>query len=418
MPTTQKCIYPPDSILEDYVAFARTASEAADCFLIGSVLPVSAAIMGRHVWLPWTPRSLYPNLFAILCGKPGDRKSTTIDLSELLARDCLPDEAFLPRDFSPEALFDQYDTNSGGRPDKLLLVDDANVILADWQSSGQGPRNAARFLCLHDCKGISESYRRNQQKNQPGSSHRRIPETSTSIVFGATFNIARFENQSVRTGLQRRFLYYVAEGLGREIQFPKPDPSRLKSLCGNFSRLGRLSGPFEFSPKAETLYKSFKHDNWGQIDNGDPLDEPLLSRLATIPAHVLRVAMNFEACRSVKQGSNKLRLEAPTLQLAIDHVAECEKAATLLDTIIARPATNNDAELMLAVIRVEFSHLAAGGEIILPKSKLIRRFANHGKRDDGVSHLYGQVIPHLVQSGQARALPRIGRLEQFAFRTE
>jgi hypothetical protein len=395
MPTPQQCIYPYDSILEDYISLARTVSEAADCFLIGSLLPLSAAIMGRGVWMPWTARSLYPNLFSILCGIPGNRKTTTVELIEDLAGACLPPEAFLPKDFSPEALFDEYDDAQGGRCDKLLLVDDASVILTDWQNSSVGQRNAVRFLDLYDCKGFSEAYRRNQQKNQPGSTRRRIPATSTSVVLGSPFSMARFENQAVRAGLQRRFLYYVAEKLGRKIPFPKLDQSKFGLICDKFSHLGRLSGPFRFSTKAATLFEAFQDDNRNRINNSDPLDEALLSRLASTPAHVLKVAMIFEACRSVKQGSNKLELEAATLQLAIDHVAECEKAVARLDTIAQQPAVHNDAVLTIDCIRAECGHQAAGGEITLAKSRLTRRFANRGGSNGrgSVKYLYGDVLP-------------------------
>jgi len=420
MSTIQRCVYPPDSILEDYITIARTVSESADCILIGSILPVSAAIMGRGVCLPWTKGSPYPNLYANLCGKPGDRKTTTIDLSEELAKACLPDEAFLPSDFSPEALFDEYDNSSGGRPDKLLLIEDANAILTDWQHSGQGQRNATRFLRLYDCKGFSEAYRRNQQpKKQQGTSPRRsIPETSTSIVFGSTFNVARFENQSVQKGLQRRFLYYVAEELAREINGPVLDLPKFKLICGKFSDLDRLSGAFKLSLGAKALFESFQHDNRLRHNNGDPLDEAFLSRLATTPTHVLKVAMNFEACRSVKQVSNKLVVEESTLKLAIDHVAECEKAVTMLDTIVARPVIHNDAEVILAGVRDRFKHLTANGEIILSRTQLANRFANHGNRGITTDHLYGQIIPYLSQTGQVRVLPKAGRLEQYAFQTE
>jgi hypothetical protein len=73
----------------------------------------------------------------------------------------------------------------------------------------------------------------------------------------------------------------------------------------------------------------------------------------------------------------------------------------------------------LAVIQVEFSHIASNGEIVLCRSELTRRFANHGKRGDRtVDHLYGHVMPYLIQRGQARALPKIGKKEQWAFPSE
>jgi hypothetical protein len=417
MPVIQKCIYPHDSILKDYMALACTVSEAADCLIIGSALPICAAIMARNVWFPWLTHRLYTNLFSILCAKPGFRKDSTIDLAEELARKCLPEAAFIPNDFSPESLFDEYDVNCGGQPDKLLLFHDANIILTDWQSAGIGPRNAVRFLKLYDCKGFSETYRRNQQKNQPGSSRRRIPETSTSLLFGATFNVAKFQNQAVQAGLLRRFLYYVAEELARDIDCPYATIPQ--ALIDQFCRLGQLSGPFKFKPEAQAVFKDFQTKNRDMLKKTDPLDEALLSRLATAPTHVLKVAMIFEACRSVKQGSDKLELEAVTLESAIKHVAESDKGVVLLDTIVERPATNNEAEVTLAVIRVESDHLARNGEIVLSRSELTRRFANHGRRGDKtVDHLYGQIISHLIQMGQAVTLPKAGRLEQYVFFTE
>lgn len=92
-----------------------------------------------------------------------------------MARECLPIEAFLPLGFSPESLFDEYDTGCGGRPDKILIADDANVILTDWHRSGNGERNATRFLSLYDCKALSESYRLNRREGDVNTQRRLSP---------------------------------------------------------------------------------------------------------------------------------------------------------------------------------------------------------------------------------------------------
>src|SRR2546430_8822070 len=150
----------------------------------------------------------------MLAGKPGDRKSAAIDQAEVIASACLPENAFLPKSFAPETLFDEYDAQCGGRQDKLWIVDDANATLRDWEKTLNGERNATRFLELYDCKHLSESFRRNITKNNPNT-RRYIPITSTSLVFGATFNVACFQGQAVREGLARRFTYYVADRHGR-----------------------------------------------------------------------------------------------------------------------------------------------------------------------------------------------------------
>jgi hypothetical protein len=94
-------------------------TEGADCYLAGAILPVVGTLLERRVAMPLGGGLKYPNLFTLICGKPGDRKSTTIRLGAIVARLCLPESAFIPSSFSPESLFDEYDAESNGRPDKL-----------------------------------------------------------------------------------------------------------------------------------------------------------------------------------------------------------------------------------------------------------------------------------------------------------
>jgi len=267
---SQKAVFPEDSILSDFYDFALTQCEGAPCYIIGSILPVCAALLGRGVWVPWSPNRLHANLFSMLAGKAGDRKSSTIDLAEAIARKTLPQEAFLPKAYSPETMFDEYEEAAGGRPDKIMICDDANSTLADWQKSTNGERIASRFLELYDCKALSESFRRNRTKKGGAETQRRfIPETSTSVVFGATFSTCMFRSQAVRAGLQRRFLYYVAESHGRVIIWPKPNYSKLNALADSFAKLSKLSGPFSLSPDAQPLFERYQRENRALINASD-----------------------------------------------------------------------------------------------------------------------------------------------------
>jgi len=181
---SQRVVYPKDSILDDWMQFARQQVESADAFIIGSILPVCAALLGRRIYFRWGELRIFPNCFNMLAGKPGDRKTSAIGLAETLARRVLSETAFIPKSFSPEALFEEFSEDHGGRPDKLWIVDEANPILTDWRKSATGERVAPRFLELYDCNTISENFRRNGKGNKR---RRTIPQTSTSLLFGATF---------------------------------------------------------------------------------------------------------------------------------------------------------------------------------------------------------------------------------------
>jgi Protein of unknown function (DUF3987) len=376
--------------------------------------------MGRAVWLPWGAESLQCNLYTMLVGKPGDRKTSTINLADAIAKKCLAPEAFLPKNFSPETLVDEYDIETGGRPDKIWLCDDANPVLADWQGSVTGGRNAARFLELYDCKALSESYRRNRKEQESGEQRRSIPHTSTSIVFGGTFNICTSRNQITRAGLQRRFLYYVAEKHGRLILYPKQNNDEFCALVEVFSLLGKLGGPFSLSPKARQLFEKYQMDNRVRMDRSDPLDEALLSRLSSSPSQSLKIAQIFEACRSVRSGSISREIQEATLHYAIDHVDECLQATTRLDSITRRIHIANDAEVLLAKIRCDFSASTRNAAIILSRTELTSKYANHGRRNYGlnVQDLYLRLIPYLIAQGEAKVLPKEGKLERYAFRAD
>src|SRR4029077_19410556 len=98
-----------------------------------------------------------------------------------------------------------------------------------------------RFLSLYDCGGLTENFRRNKEKNQPVTK-RTIAQTSTSIVFGGTFNVACFQGQSVRAGIARRFIFYVAEGFRKTIHIPElRDKGEFAVLSEEFSRLTGFS---------------------------------------------------------------------------------------------------------------------------------------------------------------------------------
>jgi hypothetical protein len=413
----QKAIYPADSILEPYMDYARAHVESDDAFILGSILPVCAALLGRNLSMQWGDRHLYPNLFTMLAGKPGDRKSDAINQAKVIASSCLPENAFLPKSFSPETLFDEYDTESGGRPDKLWIVTDANPILRDWEKTSNGERNATRFLDLYDCEGISESFRRNKTKNNPNP-RRHIPLTSTSLVFGATFNVAAFQGQSVREGLARRFLYYVADGHGRLIVQPKH--RALIEIKSGFEWLCVLVRQLDFSPEALTLWTNYQIDNRHQSEQTDRLAELELSRLNSAPMQALSLAIIFEACRAAKIKTHPTDLSVQSLKLAIDHIDQCLAAARFLDSIAHRATYSSKAESLLETIRHDYREQSASNTIYLSRSEITRKYAPNSGRNGAMTpdDLYLRIIPRLIRNGEAKLTKKEGKLEIYAFRKD
>src|SRR4029077_16153311 len=148
-------------------------------------------------------KCLYPNVFNMLVGPTGVQKTPPVELAKYITCALLPDEVFLPSNLSVESLFDEYCVDEEGRPDKLLLVPEANILMSTWTKSDYGTRVASQFLDLHDCGRLSETFRQHKKKKTGGK--RVVAETSTSVLLGGTFNVAIFPVEQIKQGIQRRF---------------------------------------------------------------------------------------------------------------------------------------------------------------------------------------------------------------------
>ena len=417
-----KAVYAENSWLARYMDLARQREESADSYLLGAILPVVGAALRRQVRFPWGEGAIYPNLFTMLAGKPGDRKSSAINLAERMARAALSMSCFLPDSLSVEALFDEYDEGSGGCADKLLIADDANPFLGLLRRSNYGERVGDLLLRLFDCKGLDESFRRNKTGENP-SARRHIAETSTSICFGATFNVCQFQGHEIRTGLQRRFNYYLAEGHGRFLVLPaRSDPARLLAVTAGLQRLASLPNTdCAFTPEASELWEIFQRENRRQLAPAESTPESQLARLNGQPTHVLKLSMIFQAALWAETSDPFSGLiDRATLETAIQHSNHCITAAQALDAIGNRASIQSDADVLLANIQRDFEDKNIAGEIVLTRTDLTSRYAHHSGRRGALSpeDLYLRLIPDLIRRRKAKEVPRPGKQSSFAFKVE
>ena len=417
----QRAIYPESSWFARYMDFARTREESADSYLIAAILPVTAACMGRRICFPWGDRYIYPNLFTMLAGKPGDRKSSAINLAGHFAKFVLDNKHFLPDAMSAEAMFDQYDEDKGGSPDKILIADDANPFLGLLQKSNYGERVGQRLLNLYDCKGLWEAFRRNEENNK--NSQREIRETSTNMILGATFNICQFQGHEIRSGLQRRFLYYLSENHGRFIPFP-PKSAHLifLEIVEKLKIILKINRhEFVLDNAARELWVEFQRNNRAEMRKYSFGDEAHVSRLNGQPEHVLKLAMIFQIGVWLENQNNKLNEEISReiLEIAIQHSELCLSAGKALEFVSHRAEIKGEADILIAKIIIDFP-APQNGWNRLTKTQLTAKYASHAGRKGGLSadDLYLRLIPDLIRRKMAREIPRPGKQSAYQFKSE
>lgn len=410
-------IYPPDSVLEDWMQFAQRYAESADCYLIGSILPILGAFMGRRVWYQ-LDRIKYPNIFALVTGKPGDRKSTAIKLAGEVATRLLDKKQFSPAVASVESLFDQYDEERGGCSDKLLLSDDANSILSNWAESSYGKIVAKKYLELYDCCELREAFRGNQKEGE--GALRVIPITSTSVLFGVTFNLCRFNRLETKDGLSRRFLYYVANCMTRELFDPPQrtdaDVTRLALL---FEPLRHLKGQMTFAESTKSAWIDFQREN-RRMMNAIPMgsgNDAYLSSLSESPSLVIKLAMLFQLCRYAKESTdNWQQIDNSSLNYAIKHVMHSMRCIKELDSIAQRASIIQDADTIHARVIAHFGGLAKSDTVLMSRSQLTDAYAkNPGRGGLTTTRLHAVLIRSLIDRSLAKCV-RVDGKHRIAFR--
>lgn len=414
-PPTARAVYPEDSALEDFMAFAREYSESEDSMLIGAVLPVVGRLLARRVFIRFAGRK-YANLYSLLVTKPGLRKSTNIRLVERLGVVLLPSNAFIGGATSEQALFKQYQ----GNPDRLLIEEEGNTVLSNWASDAAGKIVAKRFLRLYDCASWQQDYIK--QKEEDGAELQRIEETSTSLLIGTTFNNCRFHGLETRDGMRRRVCYYVSEDFARTIYWPPDlDGDEFARVANAFRPMAELTGEMTLAGDAQSLWNQLQDQNREEIRGIREINnagEAYGSALAEEPSKTLKLAMIFEACRWTKDNSRNWReIQRDTLALAAEHGRYCLAAGRSLDAIGKRGEIRDEADAILAKIRTDFAGQVKDGKIELTRTQLTSRFAPNPGRNGAMTpaRLYSEIIPDIIKRGHARELPCEGKLHIYQF---
>jgi DNA polymerase I len=226
-----------------------------------------------------------------------------------------------------------------------------------------------------------------------------------------------------RTGLARRFNYYIAEDYGRDLDGTEadqePDISPITEL---FQPLLNLEGgKLAWGPEALDRWKAYHAENSKELKAAPRNNAPLVARLKSAPSGVMKVAQIFEACRAAHHKLAAIKeISLQSLEPAISHIAECMKASAYMDTISDDAFEEDQADVILATIRKDFKGQAAeDGTIYLSKTDLTRRFCNHGRsRLFNTVTLYLKIIPQLQARGECVQVVKQERLEVYAFAPE
>lgn len=273
-----------------------------------SLLTCVGAMLGRQAWIPFGTGRIFPNMYVMLIGDPGVRKSTAIKISRKILSATGYSTYAATKTSKEKFLIDLEGKNSDVELEKAGTME---LLLASSMGAVDGaPREtfivADEFndfmrtgdLEFHSMLGTlwdwddeSLSY----EQRLKNSRSVKIYQPTISLLGGNThagFN-EMFPPQALGQGFISRMLLIFSEKSGKLFAFPEPPPDHLMQSIVRYLQTMRskITGAMTFEANAryalETLYRSYA-----------PMDDVRFASYSTRRyTHLLKLCILQAACR-------------------------------------------------------------------------------------------------------------------------
>lgn len=238
-----------------------------------SLLPGIGALLGRNVYLPFGDFRIFPNMYVMLIGNPGTRKSTAIKLSRKALSEC-GYLTFAGDKTSKEKFLVDLAGESQGTTESLVMEtlcgtgcsgDPREVyVVADEFNEFMGTGNLEFISLLGSLWDWDDESRPFEQKFK-NSQSLQIYQPTISLLGGNTHSsfAACFPPATIGQGFMSRLILVHSEPSGRKIAFPtKPSDQCKDNLRESLDKMrAELHGEMQMSRQARemltVLYNSF-----------------------------------------------------------------------------------------------------------------------------------------------------------------
>lgn len=248
-----------------------------------SLLPALGAWLGRQYYLPFGDFRVFPNMYVMLMGDPGTRKSTAVKLVRKVISDAGYSTFAGDKTSKEKFLMDLagMDDETGDRKRTDTTVNSLMMenlfgsgtggparevfVVADEFNEFMGNGNL-EFISLLGSLWDWDDENRPFEQRFKNSKSIQIYQPTISLLGGNTHAnfVACFPPQSIGQGFLSRLLLVFSEPSGVKITFPRKPPEEVKqALIDVLQEIrGNVHGEAVMEPAAETaldfLYRGFK----------------------------------------------------------------------------------------------------------------------------------------------------------------
>jgi Protein of unknown function (DUF3987) len=370
------------NFLRNFLTYAE-GCETPELYDLWSGLAALSSVVSRRVWINQGYYTIYPNLYIVLVGPPGGRKTTAMNMTKDLLRE-VGTVPFAATCMTKEALCRYMATQCTKtfpipKTDKVKTYTPITLCLTELTHFlGSNSAHMIDFLTTIYDQEVYDAKTKNKGDDI-------IPGPYLTVLACTTpTNITRYLKEDVISGgFSRRALFAFELDEGEPIAFPtiSEEAANAWKECIKWSQtLEAIAGEYQWAPDAINWYKKWYDDSFRGMKDHDNMMTRGYYRSKHI--QLLKVGMLVAASESMDLVLTKEHLEVGLAML--------DKLELNLPKVFEGMGRNELAPVAARMVDL----LEMAGKPV-PEKKVLSEFF----RDADTRELYG-VIAHLVNTGR------------------
>lgn len=282
------------SFLSDYREYAK-GSEAHPTYHTFSALVALSSIISRRVWIDMGFFNVYPNLYVILVGPAGNRKTSAMSVAKGLLRElkeavpfsaeCVTKEKLILDIKDNERVIEMFSKPLSDEVQKKQRVYTPMTVMVTELSEflGAGGVGMINFLTtIYD-----QDFYDHRTKNK-GDVLITGPFLNLLACTTPDWITAYLRTDVISGGFSRRAIFVLETGKSGRIPFPEVTPTMRAAwdrALAYAKSLAKLSGPFAWDPEARKFFEKWYREL------AIPTDPMIVGYYETKHIQLLKVAM-------------------------------------------------------------------------------------------------------------------------------
>ncbi len=344
-------------------------TEPPDCFKQWVAISIIAATLQRKCSLNLGHLVLYPNMFVILIGPPGSRKTTAMDPGRdilmqkgiKLSADATTKEALIRAlRMSSTSVSSLATGETVGHASLTIFSPELTVFL--------GYDNLQLMTYLNNWWDCQDPWEYDTKDTELRDF---IPAVWVNLIGATTPEILQtaLPTESIGLGFTSRVIFVHAYKIGKVVAMPfiSEEAKKLRvDLFADLERIYLLSGEFKYTKDFVNDWTDWRYD---QVEHPPFKDSKLAGYTSKRPAHILKLCMVVSASEG-----NSMEISGRTLSRAIDILARTERS---MPNVFSGYGENRDARTLTEVMRT----IALLGNEGIKFSELLNRYVRDANKD-------------------------------------